>query len=79
MQFGLGFEILKTKKSTPAVSDSAYSWGGLLGTQYIINPQRDMIVLYYQNTQGSGKLHAAFYARAYRLFDPPATPAPAAK
>ncbi|MEO7412671.1 MAG: serine hydrolase domain-containing protein [Opitutaceae bacterium] len=76
MQFGLGFEIHKTKKPTPAVSDSAFAWGGMLGTQYIIDPTQDMVVLYYQNTQGSGPTHARFYQQAYRLFEPSATAAP---
>lgn len=75
MQFGLGFEIHKTKKPTPAVSDSAYAWGGLLGTQYIIDPERDLIILFYQNMQGPAKLHPPFYERAYRLFDAPAAAA----
>ncbi|MEO5959149.1 MAG: serine hydrolase, partial [Opitutaceae bacterium] len=79
LQFGLGFEIHKTKKPVPAVSDSAFAWGGMLGTQYIVDPAQDMVVLYYQNTQGSGPTHARFYERAYRLFNPPATPAPVTK
>jgi CubicO group peptidase (beta-lactamase class C family) len=78
-QFGLGFEIYKTKKPTPAVSDSAYAWGGMLGTTYTVDPERDMVVLYYQNTQGSGKTQAQFYEQAYRLFDAPAHPASGAK
>ena len=79
MQFGLGFEIHKTKKPTPVVSDSAYAWGGMLGTAYIIDPERDMVVLYYQNTQGPGRTQAQFYEQAYRLFDASTGPAPAVK
>lgn len=76
-QFGLGFEIHKTKKPTPAVSDKAFAWGGMLGTQYLVDPERKMIVLYYQNTQDSGNMLTPFYERVYRLFDTPTGPAPA--
>jgi CubicO group peptidase (beta-lactamase class C family)/pimeloyl-ACP methyl ester carboxylesterase len=69
MQFGLGFEIHKTKKPVPAVSDSAFAWGGMMGTQYLIDPERDMIVLFYQNMHNAGPLTAKFYEEAYRLFD----------
>lgn len=77
MQFGLGFEIHKTKKPVPAVSDSAYAWGGALGTQYLVDPERDLVLIVYQNMQGSTppssfKLSSLFYTQAYRLFEPSA-------
>lgn len=74
MQFGLGFEIHKTKKPVPAVSDSAYAWGGALGTQYLIDPEHDLVLLFYQNMQNqTAKLSPLFYEQAYRLFAAPAT------
>lgn len=79
MQFGLGFEIHKTKKPVPAVSDSAFAWGGALGTQYLIDPERDLVMLFYQNMQGSNGLSPLFYEQAYRLFDAPVPAEPAAK
>ena len=73
MQFGLGFEIHKTKKPVPAVSDSAYAWGGALGTQYLIDPERDLVLLFYQNMSNqTAKLSPLFYEQAYRMFDAPA-------
>ena len=82
MQFGLGFEIHKTKKPVPAVSDSAYAWGGALGTQYLIDPERDLVLIVYQNMQSQNppspfKLSPLFYEQAYRLFGPSAASAPA--
>ena len=77
MQFGLGIQIRRTKKPTPAISDSALAWGGLLGAQDIVDPQHDLIILFYQNMQGPERLHPQFYERAYRLFDAPATPSAA--
>ncbi|MEO6569558.1 MAG: serine hydrolase domain-containing protein [Opitutaceae bacterium] len=79
MQFGLGFEIHKTKKPVPAVSDSAFAWGGALGTQYMIDPERDLVLLFYQNMSGSTGLSRVFYQQAYKMFDPPAAAASATK
>ena len=85
MQFGLGFEIHKTKKPVPAVSDSAFAWGGALGTQYLIDPEHDLVLIVYQNMQSQNppspfKLSPLFYAQAYGMFGLPAvTSAPATK
>ncbi|MEO6080810.1 MAG: serine hydrolase domain-containing protein, partial [Steroidobacteraceae bacterium] len=79
LQFGLGFEIDKTKKLVPAVSDSAFGWGGAMGTKYLIDPERDMVVLFYQNMQNAGNATSLFYEQAYRLFDTPAASAPKKK
>lgn len=49
-KFGLGFELYNDlKKPVPAVSGSSFAWGGMMGTQYIIDPKNDLIVLYYVN------------------------------
>jgi dienelactone hydrolase len=66
-QFGLGFEIHKERKPTPAVSDSAFAWGGLMGTGYIIDPDRDLIALFYTNMFGAPPVYPRFLEHAYRL------------
>lgn len=70
-QFGLGFELHREKKPVPAVSDSAFAWGGLMGTGYIIDPGHDMIALYYTNMYSPEPLHSRFYEQAYRLLAAP--------
>ncbi|MDP0501978.1 MAG: serine hydrolase [Verrucomicrobiota bacterium JB022] len=69
-QFGLGFELHPEKKPVPAVSDSAFAWGGMLKTAYIVDPEKDLIVLYYTNMFEAEDLYPKFLAKAYALFDP---------
>jgi len=66
-QFGLGFELFRKNKPVPAVSDRAFAWGGLFGTQYIIDPEHDFIALYYVNMYQAEPLYPRFLAQAYRL------------
>jgi len=67
-QFGLGFEIHRKKKPTPAVSDSAFAWGGMMGTGYIIDPEQDLVLLFYTNMFNlEGPVYAKFLEQAYRL------------
>lgn len=66
-QFGLGFELHKDKKPVPAVSDSAYSWGGLFGTAYTIDPEHDLVVLFYMNMYKSEALNREYLDAVYRL------------
>ena len=66
-QFGLGFELFRKNKPAPAVSDRAFAWGGLFGTQYIIEPEHDFIALYYVNMYQAEPLYPRFLAQAYRL------------
>lgn len=73
-QFGLGFELYKLKKPAPAVSDSAFAWGGMLGTFFIIDPAKDLIVLYYSNMFEAEYLFPRFAEQAYRIADTPAIP-----
>jgi CubicO group peptidase (beta-lactamase class C family) len=68
-QFGLGFELHREKKPVPAVSDSAFAWGGMMGTGYIIDPDRDLIALYYTNMYKAEPLYSRFLEQAYRLFE----------
>ena len=69
-QFGLGFELYnENKKPVPAVSNTAYAWGGLFGTEYIIDPANNMIVLFYLNMPRREPLYPQFLGKAYQLFE----------
>ncbi len=68
-QFGLGFELYNPiKKPAPEVSNSAYSWGGLYGTEYIIDPENDLIALFYLNMPRKETLAPKFISKAFQVF-----------
>lgn len=68
-RFGLGFELYnELKKPVPAVSNTAYAWGGMLGTEYIIDPENDMIVLFYMNMFKRDNLYPVFLKNVYEMF-----------
>jgi acetyl esterase/lipase len=68
-QFGLGFELYNEhKKPVPEVSNSAFAWGGLMGTAYIIDPERDLIALLYINMYNNEPVYPEFLSKAYQLF-----------
>jgi CubicO group peptidase (beta-lactamase class C family) len=68
-QFGLGFELYnENKKPVPEVSNTAFAWGGLYGTEYIIDPENDMIALFYLNMPRRDRLYPLFLSKAYQLF-----------
>lgn len=67
-QFGLGFELYREKKPVPAVSDTAFAWGGMFGTNYIIDPENDIIALFYINMyQADPSLYPQFLSKAYEM------------
>ncbi|UGU17685.1 beta-lactamase family protein [Sinomicrobium kalidii] len=69
-RFGLGFELFnELKKPVPAVSNTAFAWGGLFGTEYIIDPENDMIALFYINMYQRDPLYPLFLEKAYELFN----------
>jgi CubicO group peptidase (beta-lactamase class C family) len=69
-QFGLGFELYNAvKKPVPEVSNTAYAWGGLFGTEYIIDPENNMIALFYLNMPRRETLYPRFLSKAYQLFE----------
>jgi CubicO group peptidase (beta-lactamase class C family)/dienelactone hydrolase len=79
-QFGLGFELHRGKKPTPAVSDSAFSWGGLFGTGYMIDPDNNLVALFYMNMYGPEPMYPKFLEQAYRMVGASSeTQGPAAK
>jgi CubicO group peptidase (beta-lactamase class C family) len=68
-QFGLGFELYnQNKKPVPEVSNTAFAWGGLFGTEYIIDPENNMIALFYLNMPRRETLYPLFLSKAYQLF-----------
>jgi CubicO group peptidase (beta-lactamase class C family) len=69
-RFGLGFELYnENKKPVPEVSNTAFAWGGLYGTQYIIDPENNLIALFYLNMpKHDDVLYSLFLSQAYQLF-----------
>jgi len=70
-QFGLGFELFRgtpSRKDTPAMSDEVFRWGGAAGTEYIIDPENDLVILYYISMWGKPDTYAQYLKGAYRLF-----------
>jgi CubicO group peptidase (beta-lactamase class C family) len=68
-QFGLGFELYNARrKPVPEVSNTAFAWGGLMGTAYIIEPGHNMIALFYLNMYNSEPVYPKFLGKAYQLF-----------
>jgi CubicO group peptidase (beta-lactamase class C family) len=68
-RFGLGFELYnENKKPVPEVSNTAFAWGGLYGTSYIIDPENNMIVLFYLNMPKHDNLYPLFLSKAYSVF-----------
>lgn len=69
-QFGLGFELYNEKKKpVPEVSNTAYAWGGLFGTEYIIDPENNLIALFYMNMYQRDALYPEFLKKVYQAID----------
>jgi CubicO group peptidase (beta-lactamase class C family) len=69
-KFGLGFRLYnEITEPIPAISNTAYAWGGALGTSYTIDPQYNLIVLYYTNMNRQESSHSEFLSKVYRLFN----------
>jgi len=68
-QFGLGFELYnEVKKPAKEVSNTAFAWGGLYGTEYIVDPENNLIALFYLNMPKREPLYPLFLSKAYQLF-----------
>ena len=68
-KFGLGFELYNEKrKPTPEVSNTAYAWGGMYGTMFIIDPTNNMIALYYINMPRNEWVYPVYLSKVYGLF-----------
>lgn len=70
-QFGLGFELFRgtpSRKNVPAMSDEVFRWGGAAGTEYIIDPVNDLVILYYINMWGKPDTYDKYLEAAYGIF-----------
>lgn len=68
-KFGLGFELYNDqKKPAPQVSNTAFAWGGIYGTEYIVDPENGLIALFYLNMPKHESLSPKFIRKAYQLF-----------
>jgi CubicO group peptidase (beta-lactamase class C family) len=67
-EFGLGFELYNDlKKPTSAVSNTSFAWGGMLGTDYIVDPKNDLIVLFYINMYKHDPLYPEYLKKVYEM------------
>lgn len=70
-QFGLGFELFRgtpSRKNVPAMSDEVFRWGGAAGTEYIIDPVNNLVILYYISMWGKPDTYSDYLRAAYGLF-----------
>jgi CubicO group peptidase (beta-lactamase class C family) len=68
-RFGLGFELYnEDKKKVPEASNTAFAWGGMFGTSFVIDPAHDMFSLFYLNMPKREELHPLFLSKTYQLF-----------
>lgn len=69
-RFGLGFELYNDlKKPVPAVSNTAFAWGGMFGTAYIIDPENDLVALFYMNMARRDELYPDYLKKVYQLIN----------
>jgi len=57
-KFGLGFRLYSKNSTTLCGregSEGSLEWGGMYFTQFLIDPEEDMIILIYTNTQSADK------------------------
>ena len=76
-QFGIGFQIYPAVETghaaiqnvTPMVSPGALKWGGAANTDYIIDPQEDMIILLYTNRFPNTGIWLKFLNTVYQTLE----------
>ena len=71
-RFGLGFELFThpdKEKIAPQMSDSCFRWGGAAGTEYLMDPENDLVILYYISMWGGTGTYPVFLKAAYDLFE----------
>ncbi|ALS99774.1 serine hydrolase domain-containing protein [Lacimicrobium alkaliphilum] len=69
-EFGLGFRLFNdNSKPVAAISNSAYAWGGMMGTEYLIDPQHQMVTLFYLNMYDREDLYTPFLKQVYKMID----------
>lgn len=69
-RFGLGFELFQKQAPAKAVSNTAYGWGGMMGTGYLVDPKNQLVVLYYINQYQREDLYPQVVEQVYKLFEP---------
>ena len=70
-QFGLGFQLFgkPDQKHVPQMSDSCFRWGGAAGTEYLIDPENDLVILYYISIMGyDTKTYPEYLDVVYNMF-----------
>lgn len=71
-QFGLGFELFgnpQTKK-VPQMSSSCFRWGGAAGTEYLVDPENDLVILYYISVMSyDTKTYPTYLDAVYKMFE----------
>ena len=73
-QFGLGFQLAnENNKHIKQVSNTSFWWGGMMGTEYIIDPENDLIALFYINMYKRDALYAQYLEEVYDVLETPKT------
>ena len=75
--FGLGFQIYADHNAadkpgdnvSPMVSPGSLSWGGMYNTDYIIDPEENMIILLYTNRVPDTKVWEKFLNTVYQSLE----------
>lgn len=69
-EFGLGFQLFTDeRKPAPSVSSEGFAWGGLMGTEYLIDPENNTILLFYTNMYEKGNHYGDYLEKAYPLIN----------
>jgi CubicO group peptidase (beta-lactamase class C family) len=70
-QFGIGFQLFNDPKSKyiPEMSNSCLRWGGAMGTEYLIDPENQLVILYYINMWGQTNTYTDYLKGVYALFE----------
>ncbi len=70
-QFGIGFQLFNNpvSKFVPEMSDSCLRWGGAMGTEYLIDPEKRLVILYYINIWGQTNTYNDYLKGVYALFE----------
>lgn len=69
-QFGIGFQLFRNpySKYIPEMSTTCLRWGGAMGTEYLIDPENKMVILYYVNMWGATNTYNDYLKGVYGLF-----------
>ena len=69
-QFGIGFQLFNNpiSKFIPEMSNSCLRWGGAMGTEYLIDVENELVILYYINIWGQTNTYNDYLKSVYDLF-----------